>query len=271
MILNVNSLRFEYGSSEILRDVTFGVAPGEILVILGPNGVGKTTLLKCLNAIHRPGGGSVAVQGEDLSRMAPLEIARRLGYVAQRPETGRITAFDAILMGRRPHIRWRVSRHDLEIVDAAVNRLGLKELALRHIDEMSGGELQKVCIARALVQEPHVLLLDEPTSSLDLFNQMEILAFVREAVDSHDMAAVMTMHDLNQALRFGDKFLFLKDGTIFAATDRASVTPEIIEEVYGLPVHIEFLHGAPVVVPLCQEPPAKSHPHTHAHGLRRPQ
>lgn len=263
MILNVNSLEFHYRSTKVLADVSFAVRPGEMLAILGPNGVGKTTLLKCLNAIHAPSAGVVEVTGRDISNLSPLSVARRIGYVAQHLETGRLTAFDAILLGRRPHIRWQVSEHDLEIVESAIRRLGMEHLMLRYIDTMSGGELQKVCIARALVQEPQVLLLDEPTSSLDMYNQLEILTFIRDVVTAHEMGAVLTLHDLNQALRFADRFLFLKGGVIHAIADQETVSSDIISEVYGLAVHIEYIHGAPVVIPVCDESVHASFAHQH--------
>jgi iron complex transport system ATP-binding protein len=125
----------------------------------------------------------------------------------------------------------------------------MEELSLRYLDQMSGGEVQKVNIARALVQDPDVLLLDEPTSSLDLKNQQKILNLVRQVVSEHAVAAVMTMHSLNTALRFADKFLFIKDGRVFAGTDKNGVTSEIVSQVYGLPVDIHSIKGNPVVVP----------------------
>jgi len=161
-----------------------------------------------------------------------------------------MTAFDAILLGRRPHIQWNVSESDLQIVEAAIRMLRLEDLSLRYINEMSGGELQKVSIARALVQEPRVLLLDEPTSSLDLRNQLDILEIVRRVVTEHDVAAVMTMHDLNMALRYADRFIFLKDGVIHAAGGPEVVTAEIIEAVYGVSVAVEQYNGFHIVVPL---------------------
>lgn len=267
MILTVDGLHFCYKSTTVLEQVNFSVARGEMLAIMGPNGVGKTTLLKCMNAIHAPSKGCVMVSGEDVSRMAPDSIARKIGYVAQKNETGRMTAFDAILMGRKPHIRWRISENDLKIVDSAIKRLRLEKLTLRHLDEMSGGEVQKVSIARALVQEPSLLLLDEPTSSLDLRNQVEILTLVRAVVKSHDVAAIMTMHDLNQALRYADKFVFLKDGTIHAAADKSEVTAEMIEEVYGLEVHLEFVGGTPVIIPADLPEGEYGHHHHHEHTI----
>jgi iron complex transport system ATP-binding protein len=168
MILSVDELTFLYRNHDVLSEIAFTIDAGEVVAILGPNGVGKTTLLKCLNRILRPKGGVVNLDGEDLSRLNLMDIARRVGYVPQRVETGRLTAFDAVLLGRRPHIGWDITERDLRIVDAVFHRLSMDNLRLSYIDEMSGGELQKVAIARALVQEPKILLLDEPTSSLDL-------------------------------------------------------------------------------------------------------
>ena len=253
MILDVNGVAFTYRSAPIIQDITFDLRPHQTLAILGPNGVGKTTLLKCMNAILRPKAGSILVEDLDLLSADRMEIARKMGYVPQRSETGRITAFDAILLGRRPHIRWDVSEADLRIVEAAIRMLRLEDLSLRYIDEMSGGELQKVSIARALVQEPRILLLDEPTSSLDLRNQIDILEIVSRVVADHDVAAVMTMHDLNMALRYADRFIFLKGGVIHAAGGPEVVTAETIEEVYGVAVAVEQYNGYQVVIPRTPE------------------
>jgi len=256
MILDISGLAFTYNSHPVLEDVRFSLEGGELLAILGPNGVGKTTLLKCVNAIHRPMRGAVMVEGRDVLAMRPDEIALKIGYVAQRSEPAKLTVFDAVLMGRKPHIRWRVTDNDLEIVESALRRLRLDALGMRHIDRLSGGELQKVAIARALVQEPRLLLLDEPTSSLDLKSQVEILTMIRRVVDEHRIGAIMTMHDLNTALRYADKVLFLKDGAIHSRGRAREVTREVIEEVYGLPVHIHHVHGRPLIVP--------AHDHSHA-------
>lgn len=267
MILEVTDAAFSYKDMDILSGIDFNAAGGELLAILGPNGVGKTTLIKCLNAIHRPSRGAVLVEKADVLRMRPNEAARKIGYVAQRNEAARLTVFDAVLMGRKPHIRWRASARDLQIVDAAIRRLSLTRLTLRHIDELSGGELQKVCVARALVQEPRLLLLDEPTSSLDLKNQIGILTMIRRVVDEHRIAAVMTMHDLNLALRFAHKFLFLKDGRIFAHGRMEEIDAKTVSSVYGLPVEIHRIRGAPMVVPLDEG--FEEHAARHAGKTRR--
>lgn len=250
MILTVNGISFRYKSRKVLNDIHFKLGRRELLAILGPNGVGKTTLLKCLDAILRPSEGSVFMEGRDLLRMKRMDIARNLAYVAQQNRGGKLTAFDAILLGRRPHINWRVGKADICKVEAIIRTLGLQKLSLRNLDEMSGGELQKVGIARALVQEPKVLLLDEPTSNLDLKNQQEILSTIRHIVNGHDMSGIMTLHDINSALRFADKVIFMKERRIFAAVKPHQITPAMIKTVYGLPVAIESIRGKPVVIPL---------------------
>ncbi|MCA1944384.1 MAG: ABC transporter ATP-binding protein [Desulfovibrio sp.] len=249
MIVQADAVSFSYAGRPVLREVSFHAAPGELVAILGPNGAGKTTLLKCINAMHRPLAGTVLVEDGNVLRMTPAEVARRVGYVAQRSDTARLTVFDAVLLGRLPHLRWKAGPRDLQLVEAVLARLRLGGMALRHIDTLSGGELQQVCVARALVQEPRLLLLDEPTSSLDLKNQLEVLRLVRRAVDEGQVAAVMTMHDLNAALRFADKAVLLKEGRVLAAMAVQDITAEVVEAVYGVPVLIHQVNGVPLVAP----------------------
>jgi iron complex transport system ATP-binding protein len=250
MILDVENLSFHYNSHPVLKDIGCKAAPGEIVAILGPNGAGKTTLLRCLNATLRPQTGTVLLGEEDVLSLSRRDIAQSMAYVPQHIEASRMTAFDAILLGRHPWIGWDMRRDDILKVQSIIDQLNLMDLALRHVDAMSGGELQKVAIARALVQEPRVLLLDEPTSSLDLKNQHAIMRFIRSVVHIHHLTALMTMHDLNLALHYADKFVLLKEGTVFCAGGEEVITPAMIESVYGVPVSIERLCGRHVVVPL---------------------
>lgn len=248
MILKLNHVAFDYNARPVLDEVSFEVHEEEVLAVLGPNDAGKTTLLRCINGILKPSAGTVMVENEDVLKMNAMAVARRIGYVAQHQSTGKLTVFDAILLGRRPHIRFRVSERDLSIVDGAIKRLGMEQLAMRHIDRLSGGELQKVAVGRALVQEPG-LLLDEPTSNLDLKNQVEILKLIRRVVREHAVCAVMTLHDLFAALRFADKCLFLKNGRVYAALAPRDVTAEIIHSVYGIAVEVYYYKGYPLVIP----------------------
>lgn len=250
MILNVGGVSFQYNSTPVLRDVSFEAARHEMTAILGPNGAGKTTLLRCINRILKPKQGAVYIEGDDLADLTPKEIARKTAYVAQWSEPGRVTAFDAVLLGRKPYIQWNVSDHDIKHAQAALKRLAIEHLSLRYLDEMSGGEYQKVCIARAMVQEPTVMLLDEPTSSLDLKNQLAILRLLRTIIKEHEMCAVMSMHDLNTAFRYADKFIFLKNGTIYATVNREEINEEIIADVYEVPVSINWHQDHPYILPL---------------------
>ncbi|GAB6155833.1 hypothetical protein JCM17380_45840 [Desulfosporosinus burensis] len=158
MILSVNGIEFRYGSRTILENVGFTVLRGEFLSILGNNGAGKSTLLKTLNKILLPKKGSILLEGQEVSKLSRLAIALKMAYVAQNYESNRQTVFDAVLLGRKPYIKWEATASDLALVQGILTKTGLGEFALRYLDELSGGELQKVVIARALAQEPEVLL-----------------------------------------------------------------------------------------------------------------
>ncbi len=249
MILEVDNLTFGYHGTRVLEDICFSIRKGSVTAILGPNGVGKTTLIKCLNRILTPWKGKVAVKKIDISGMSIKDIAKRISYVAQKNDAPKMTVFDAVLMGRFPHTKYMAGKKDLEKVAAVMKKLNLSSMGLKHLDRLSGGELQKVAIARALVQETDLLLLDEPTSSLDLRNQTQILELIRHIVHGHNIAAVMTMHDLNSALRYADYYICLKGKSIFDSGRISEITPETISDVYGVKVDIINHKGYPVVVP----------------------
>jgi len=250
MILKVQSLQFHYPGRPVLEDASFSVERGEVVAILGPNGTGKTTLLKCLNRILTPVAGAVWIKGQPISAFSRNALAQKMGYVEQQRRGSRATVFNAVLLGRKPYIRWDITQNDMAIAARALDTLGLAGFALRYMDELSGGELQKVVIARALAQEPEILLMDEPTSSLDLKNQLEVLHLIRQISREQGIAAVVAMHDLNLALRFADRFILLKDKAIYAAGGEEVMTPENIEAVYAVPVTITSHNGSRVVIPL---------------------
>ncbi|OLN33101.1 ABC transporter ATP-binding protein [Desulfosporosinus metallidurans] len=249
MILAVNGIEFRYSSRTILENVGFTVQRGEFLSILGNNGAGKSTLLKTLNKILLPKKGSVLLEGQEVSKLSRLAIALKMAYVSQRYESNRQTVFDAVLLGRKPYIKWEATASDLALVHGILAKTGLEKFALRYLDELSGGELQKVVIARALAQEPEVLLLDEPTSNLDLRNQMEVLKTIQTAAKEKAIAVIAVMHDLNLALRFSDKFVLLQDTKVFVAGGPEVMTAENITQAYGVPVSVERVQNQIVVIP----------------------
>lgn len=250
MILSVQNLAFQYPGRPVLSDVGFAVKKGEYLAVLGTNGTGKSTLLKCLNRILKPQAGTVMIEDDAVSSLSRNQLAQKVGYVEQQREGSNCTVFDAVMLGRKPYIKWDITKKDTEITQKALDTLGLTDFAMRYLDELSGGELQKVVIARALAQEPEILLMDEPTSSLDLKNQLEVLCLIGQVTKSRMISAVVTMHDLNLAMRFADKFLMLRGGEVYAAGGREVITPENIEAVYSVPVAIEQYGTASVIIPL---------------------
>jgi iron complex transport system ATP-binding protein len=250
MILSVDGISFRYNSHPVLQEVTFELPSGQILGVLGVNGAGKSTLLKCINKVLQPHGGSIFLDGTNLLGLSGDAIARRIGYVPQRYNEDQVSVFDAVLLGRKPHIKWAATDRDLRVVERLLKLMGLETHALRSVSTLSGGEAQKVVIARALAQEPKVLLLDEPTSSLDLRNQLEVMNLVTNVVRSEGVSAVVAIHDLNLALRFVDRFLILKDGSIHATGPKEGLTSEVIEEVYGVHSILSTVEGYPVIIPV---------------------
>jgi iron complex transport system ATP-binding protein len=236
--INIEDLEFSYNGRPTLKNMNLKVNRGEFLSIIGPNGSGKTTFLKCMNRILHPKSGSILIDKDELHKLHREEIAKRIGYIPQAERgTFPTTVFDTVLMGRKPHIKWIPGSNDLKIVSDVIEMLGLKDFSMKNINELSGGQRQKVIIARALAQQPKVLLLDEPTSSLDLKHQLEVLDITREQANN-DVTVIMSVHDLNLAARYSDKILMMKDGEIFQGGGTEILTPENIEPVYGVSVDV---------------------------------
>ncbi|WP_297475783.1 ABC transporter ATP-binding protein [Thermococcus sp.] len=245
-MIETRALRFSYNGREVLRGIDFKAKSGEFVAILGPNGAGKSTLVKCLSGILRCGG--VRILGRPVEDYSQRELARTVAYVPQSAERSFMTVFDTVLLGRKPYMSLTPSRKDLETVEAVLKRLGIEHLALKRTNEISGGELQKVGIARALAQETEILIMDEPTNNLDLKSQLEVMRLAREF--SEKGLSVVVMHDVNLALRFAGRFVFMKNGKIVADGGREILKPSLFREVYGVDVAIEEVRGVPLVVPL---------------------
>ncbi len=250
MKLEVSEVGFAYRRVLVLSGVNFTLESGRVLCVLGPNGAGKSTLLKCINRIIRPQVGCVMVDDLNVLSMRRKEIAKRIGYVAQSHSENEVSVFEAVLMGRKPHIRFCMNANDYRMVEDILNTVGIGHLGMRSFNELSGGEKQKVAIARALAQEPKILLLDEPTSHLDLKSGLEILKLVRRLVRGQALCAIIAVHDLNMALRFADQLLFLKNHQIHALTENSRVDSETIRQVYDINVVLQEVCGQIVVVPL---------------------
>ena len=252
MELAVNDVSFKYNSALSLDKVSLQLYEAETLGIIGPNGSGKTTLLKCINKILNPNGGSILFDGNNVHKMSRMEIAKHIGYVPQSSTSAQsLTVFEVVLMGRRPHIGWQSSDKDIEKAWEVLGLLKIEHLAMRSFNELSGGEQQRVIIARSLAQEAKVLLLDEPTSNLDIRHQLEVMELSRSLVAKQQLAVVVAIHDLNLASRYCDKIVMMKKGQIVAAGKPTEVlTPENIKSVYGVEVKINYHNKIPNIIPI---------------------
>ncbi|MCF8033218.1 MAG: ABC transporter ATP-binding protein [Desulfarculaceae bacterium] len=265
MTLEATDLHFGYNGHEVLRGLNLSLLHGETVGILGVNGAGKSTLLKCLDRILRPSRGVVMVEDQNLAKLGGVEIARLIGYVAQSQEREPLSVFDAVLLGRKPHIQWNATAHDLDVVSGVLTQMGLDHLALRQVASLSGGEAQKVIIARALAQEPHLLLLDEPTSNLDLRNQLEVMELLVGAVRRQGLGAAVCLHDVNLALRYLDRLVLMVQGRVHALITPAELTGQHIREVYGVEAVLAEVEGHRVVIPQASVSHNLASPASHRH------
>lgn len=246
MALQIENISFGYDKNKkILNNISLSVNQGEVLGILGPNGTGKTTFIKCINHILSPDSGEILFDGQKLDNMTPKDIAKIIAYVPQY--TGDFFAMnviDAVMMGRLPYTQNQYSHQDRTIVFNILRQMQLENFAFRSIKAMSGGERQRVFIARALAQQPQCIILDEPTSSLDLHNQLFILQTITDLAKAGNISVIMTIHDLNLAAMFCDKILMLKDSHIFAYGITEDILTEInINAMYNVKTNVTMADG----------------------------
>lgn len=233
----------------VLKGVDVSVSPGSFLAVLGVNGCGKSTLLSCMDGLVSPQQGRILIGEDDMALLSRDGRAKAVSMVAQRSYAGRLTVFDAVLLGRRPHITGAPREEDLNAVHSILCEMGLEKHALHYVDELSGGEFQKAMIARALVQETDVILLDEPTSNLDPANQQEVMKLVRRLVDEKGKAVAIVLHDINLALRYCDRFAMMRSGEVVVSGGVEVVNEASIKEVYGMDVDVIVHAGCKIVVP----------------------
>ncbi len=253
-MIEVSNLTKRFRDFTAVDRISFEVSAGEIFGFLGPNGSGKSTLIKCIDRILTPQSGSILIDRKEITKMKRMDVARNIAYVPQN--SLRIfpnNVVDTVLMGRRPHLGWLSSDDDEEKVWDVLRMLGIEDLGMSNFNELSGGQQQKALLARALVQEAEVLLLDEPTSNLDIWHQLDVMNIIRNLVDKKVITALMAVHDLNLASRYSDRMIMMKGGRIVAAGAPSDVlTPENIESVYNVEAAVRRQSETPYIVPLKQ-------------------
>lgn len=250
-MIEVKGLQFSYNVLPVLTGVSCHIHQGDFVALVGPNGSGKSTLLKCINRILQPQAGSITINGRELAMIPPDERARFMAYVPQiQRRTYATTVFDAVLTGRKPHISWRPVERDLDYVAETLHDLHLEDISDKRVNELSGGQQQMVMIARALAQEPNILLLDEPTANLDIRHQFEVLELLRALCRQRGITIIIAIHDINMAIRYASHLMMLKDGCIFAYGDQTVVTSENIGELYDVKVEIIRREGHLYILPV---------------------
>ncbi len=251
MKLEVKDLSFSYNSEKVLTDITMQVEP-MLTAVIGPNAAGKSTLLQCFAGILRP-EGSLLFDGEQLSHYSRGELQGIISYLPQdNANRAVLTVYETVLLGRLNSLSWRVSDEDLEISMGIMEDVGIASLARRSLNELSGGQQQMVHIAQALVRNPQIFLLDEPTSNLDLAHQFEIFSFIKSLTVKRGLTTLVALHDLNMAARFADRIVVLDRGTIVASGEPLQVlTVDMIRRVYGVHARITTdADGLPLVTPI---------------------
>ena len=251
--LRAEKVTLGYDERVVVRDLTLGVPEGKVTSVVGPNGCGKSTLLRSLARLMKPRGGAIYLDGDAISKLPTREVARRLGILPQSPAAPEgLTVRELAAQGRYPHQGWlrQWSKADEGAVEKAMETTGVLGLAGRPLDTLSGGQRQRAWISMALAQETGTLLLDEPTTFLDMAHQLEVLELLERLNREEGRTILMVLHDLNNAARYSDHIVALKEGRVFdAGAPRDVVTPDLLKEVFG--VEADVIPDPRTGVPLC--------------------
>lgn len=249
-MLRIENLCFRYKKSAapVLQGASLALKAGEIGILLGKNGSGKTTLFQTILGILSPQSGVMEFDGADLMKMKPRERARRIAYVPQEIRFGALSVLDSVLLGRISYFGLRAGAEDYQAAERVLKDMGLTAFVHRNVEELSGGERQKIAVARALVQEPKLMIFDEPTGNLDIANEQLILQEVQRLAREKHISILCSLHDLNEALSLGDRFFFLKDGIVKYAVGREDVTEQIIRDIFDTCVRIVEIEGKKILL-----------------------
>ena len=250
MELKIDNVCFSYSSVPVLNNISLDLKENELVSILGPNGVGKSTLIHCINRILSPTSGTVLIDGKDVSEIKLKELAKQIGYVPYSAnDSFPLSVIDTVLIGRHPHTKWGTLDKDLDIVYDTLKMLGISHLAMRAFNELSAGQHQKVMLARGLVQEPVILLLDEPTSNLDVRHQLDVTKMLKRLAKEKNILIIMISHDINIAAKYSDKIILMHEGCIFdIGTPAEVITADNLKTVYGVTAEITSDDDAPHVI-----------------------
>ena len=250
MQIKIDDIEFSYSSVPVLNDITLDIDGPGFVSILGPNGVGKSTLIHCINKILEPTSGSVMIDGKDVKEISIKELAKEIGYVPYSANDSLpLTVVDTVMMGRHPHAKWNTLDHDLDVVYDTLRMLGISHLAMRQFNELSAGQHQKVMLARGLVQEPKILLLDEPTSNLDIRHQLDVTKMLKRLSVEKGILIIMISHDINIAAKYADQVILMFQGKVYdvgAPTD--VITESNLKTVYGVESKIVMDDDRPHVI-----------------------
>ncbi len=248
-MIKISDLSFSYNKGEtVLKNISFDIQDGECVILLGPNGVGKSTIIKCILGNLKIQEGNVSFDGKNIKELTAKEKSSLVSFVPQLIKGNDLTVKETITLGRLPYFRIYPNSKDLEEVDKIIKEFNLSSIEDRQTNEISGGERQKVAIARALVQDAKTILFDEPTSNLDIKSQIAVIDILKQIIKNKDKSLLISMHDINLAFALGDKFVFLKDESVYRVCTKEDITEELLSAVYETNIKIIENGGSKVII-----------------------
>ena len=238
-MISIKNISFSYAKNKpVLEDVSFDIKEGECVVLLGPNGVGKSTLISLILKTNKLAKGEIYFDDININDLSSKQKAEYIAYVPQLIEGTNLTVRETVLLGLLPHYQIYPSKSDYQKVDELIKELHLEDLKDKETNQISGGERQKVSIARGFIQNSKVVIFDEPTSNLDIKSQIEVINLIKNERNKNKRSFIISMHDINQALMIGDKFVFLKDSKVYKTCSKEEIDESLLYEVYGVKAKI---------------------------------